>query len=98
MPAAESQKRRRTEDVGAVEAGADLAEELHRVTGLTAVRHDPDEVAKGGQPSSRRRSSSSARNRVTSPRRRSRSAVNRPERLDDHAAGRIPPGPGRPAG
>ena len=47
MPAAESQERRRTEDVGAVEAGADLAEELHRVTGLTAVRDDPDEVAEG---------------------------------------------------
>ena len=45
MPAAESQERRGTEDVRAVEARADLAEELHRVAGLTAVGEHPNEVA-----------------------------------------------------
>ena len=94
MAAAQAQERRGTEDVGAVEARADLAEELHRVAGLAAVGDDPDEVAEGRiaeLPAALQLLGQEARDVVPS-RVHDRPRV-RLERLDDHAAGRIPPAP-----
>lgn len=94
MPAAQPEEGRGTEDVGAVEAGADLAQELHRVTDLAAVRHDPDEVAEGRiaeLPPALQLLGQEPRDVV--PRR----VHDRPgiglERLDDYVARRIPAAP-----